>query len=237
MTASALSKPLPPRELDIRNLGRREYSEVWELQRELQQNVMMGEKPDTLILCEHEPCVTVGRSAKGLTNLRLTRQELDESGIPVFEIERGGDLTYHGPGQLVCYPILDLKQRHKDVHWYMRSLEEVLIRTAAAFRLEASRVEGRTGVWVKKSRISPHEVKIAAIGVRISRWVTMHGMSVNVQNCSQGFNLIHPCGITDRITSSLEQELGELAPSLSEVSAQMVHHFEQIMSYRGSTHG
>jgi lipoate-protein ligase B len=225
--------PLP---LEVRFLGRSSYDKVWDLQRELQKERIKGDIPDTLLVCEHDPCLTFGKSSGGRQNLRVSEKELQLRGVSVFEVERGGDITYHGPGQAVFYPIIDLKTRRRDVHWYMRSLEEIIINCLSDFSLESGRVEGRTGVWVPESKLSEQEAKVASIGVRISRWVTMHGFSVNVSDCSEGFNLIYPCGITDRKTSSLEQELGDFSPSLSEVSLQMVHHFEQFMSFKGRRH-
>jgi lipoyl(octanoyl) transferase len=159
-----------------------------------------GGIPDTLLLLEHEPVFTLGRNARA-DNVLLSAEALRERGFDVFETGRGGDVTYHGPGQVVGYPILDLAPDRKDVHRYVRDLEEVMIRTCADYALGGSRVPGLTGVWVGNE-------KIGAIGVRIARWVTSHGFAFNVAVDLQPFSLIVPCGIRDRGVTSLERLLG-----------------------------
>lgn len=181
----------------VQNIGRKSYKAVWDLQKEMQQQRIKGEIDDTLILVEHDPVYTLGKNA----NEDHLLQSRDES-IDVFNIERGGDITFHGPGQLVVYPILDLSNYKKSVSWYMRTLEQVLIDTLIEFKIIAQRNEGLTGVWVG-------DEKIAALGVRISRWVTMHGFSLNVNPDLSFYDGIIPCGIFDHGVTSMEQLLGE----------------------------
>jgi lipoate-protein ligase B len=181
----------------VQNIGRKSYKAVWDFQKEMQQQRIKGEIDDTLILVEHDPVYTLGKNA----NEDHLLQSRDES-IDVFNIERGGDITFHGPGQLVVYPILDLSNYKKSVSWYMRTLEQVLIDTLIEFKIIAQRNEGLTGVWVG-------DEKIAALGVRISRWVTMHGFSLNVNPDLSFYDGIIPCGIFDHGVTSMEQLLGE----------------------------
>ena len=181
----------------VQNIGQKSYKAVWDLQKEMQQQRIKGEIDDTLILVEHDPVYTLGKNA----NEDHLLQSRDES-IDVFNIERGGDITFHGPGQLVVYPILDLSNYKKSVSWYMRTLEQVLIDTLIEFKIIAQRNEGLTGVWVG-------DEKIAALGVRISRWVTMHGFSLNVNPDLSFYDGIIPCGIFDHGVTSMEQLLGE----------------------------
>ena len=181
----------------VQNIGRKSYKAVWDLQKEMQQQRIKGEIDDTLILVEHDPVYTLGKNA----NEDHLLQSRDES-IDVFNIERGGDITFHGPGQLVGYPILDLSNYKKSVSWYMRTLEQVLIDTLIEFKIIAQRNEGLTGVWVG-------DEKIAALGVRISRWVTMHGFALNVNPDLSFYDGIIPCGIFDHGVTSMEQLLGE----------------------------
>ena len=181
----------------VQNIGRKSYKAVWDLQKEMQQQRINGNIEDTLILVEHDPVYTLGKNA----NEDHLLQSRDES-VDVFNIERGGDITFHGPGQLVGYPILDLSNYKKSVSWYMRTLEQVLIDTLIEFKIIAQRNEGLTGVWVG-------DEKIAALGVRISRWVTMHGFSLNVNPDLSFYDGIIPCGIFDHGVTSMEQLLGE----------------------------
>lgn len=181
----------------VQNIGQKSYKAVWDLQKEMQQQRINGNIEDTLILVEHDPVYTLGKNA----NEDHLLQSRDES-IDVFNIERGGDITFHGPGQLVVYPILDLSNYKKSVSWYMRTLEQVLIDTLIEFKIIAQRNEGLTGVWVG-------DEKIAALGVRISRWVTMHGFSLNVNPDLSFYDGIIPCGIFDHGVTSMEQLLGE----------------------------
>ena len=181
----------------VQNIGQKSYKAVWDLQKEMQQQRIKGEIDDTLILVEHDPVYTLGKNA----NEDHLLQSRDQS-VDVFNIERGGDITFHGPGQLVVYPILDLSNYKKSVSWYMRTLEQVLIDTLIEFKIIAQRNEGLTGVWVG-------DEKIAALGVRISRWVTMHGFSLNVNPDLSFYDGIIPCGIFDHGVTSMEQLLGE----------------------------
>ena len=181
----------------IQNIGRKSYKAVWDLQKEMQQQRINGNIEDTLILVEHDPVYTLGKNA----NEDHLLQSRDES-VDVFNIERGGDITFHGPGQLVGYPILDLSNYKKSVSWYMRTLEQVLIDTLIEFKIIAQRNDGLTGVWVG-------DEKIAAQGVRISRWVTMHGFALNVNPDLSFYDGIIPCGIFDHGVTSMEQLLGE----------------------------
>ena len=181
----------------VQNIGRKSYKAVLDLQKEMQQQRINGNIEDTLILVEHDPVYTLGKNA----NEDHLLQSLDES-VDVFNIERGGDITFHGPGQLVGYPILDLSNYKKSVSWYMRTLEQVLIDTLIEFKITAQRNDGLTGVWVG-------DEKIAALGVRISRWVTMHGFALNINPDLSFYDGIIPCGIFDHGVTSMEQLLGE----------------------------
>jgi lipoyl(octanoyl) transferase len=178
------------------------YAEALALQRALVADRQAGRIDDLLLLVEHPPVLTLGvRGDGGRAHILATGDELAARGVEVFEAGRGGDITYHGPGQIVGYPIIDLKPDRQDVHRYVRDLEEVLIRTAASFGIEAERVKGLTGVWVANE-------KLAAIGVRIARWVTSHGFALNVSTNLDDFGLIVPCGISDRGVTSMEKLLG-----------------------------
>jgi len=181
----------------IQDLGQRPYQEVWAYQKEIQAKRIAGEIEDTFLMVEHEPVYTLGKNA----NENHLLQSRDQS-VDVFNIERGGDITFHGPGQLVGYPILDLSNYKKSVSWYMRTLEQVLIDTLIEFKIIAQRNDGLTGVWVG-------DEKIAALGVRISRWVTMHGFALNVNPDLSFYDGIIPCGIFDHGVTSMEQLLGK----------------------------
>lgn len=205
----ALASPLPgivPQEriCTVYRLGRLPYREAWAIQQELARQRKAREIPnrgsDALLLLEHDPVITLGRNAKR-EHLVSTAEVLEDEGIEVVETDRGGDITYHGPGQLVGYPILDLSLIRKDVVWYVRALEEVLIRTAADFGIEAQRIQELTGVWVNGA-------KLAAIGVHISRWVTSHGFALNLNTDLSNFRHIVPCGITGCAVTSFRELLG-----------------------------
>lgn len=188
------------RPLAVRRLGRIPYAEGLDLQARLVEERQAGLIPDTLLLLEHEPVFTLGRNAHQ-ENVLLPEAALRAKGFEVFETGRGGDVTYHGPGQVVGYPILDLKPDRQDVHRYVRDLEEVMIRTCADYDVVAGRIKGSTGCWVG-------EQKIGAIGVRLSRWVTSHGFAFNVDVDLAPFELIVPCGIRERGVTSLAKLLG-----------------------------
>ena len=196
--------------MTVRRLGVVDYAAALELQRELVEARRSGTIPDTLLLLEHPPVITLGVKTRGKpTNVVASPDELARQGVEVFETGRGGDVTYHGPGQLVGYPILDLSPHRRDVHRYVRDLEEALIRAAGAFGIEAHRVSGLTGIWAGSPR---REEKLGAIGVRISRWITSHGFALNVAPDLRHFQLIVPCGIVDRGVTSMEQLLGRPVP-------------------------
>jgi lipoyl(octanoyl) transferase len=190
----------PSRPLEVRRLGRMPYAEGLDLQARLVADRQAGRIPDTLLLLEHDPVFTLGRNARP-EHVLFPEAELRARGFEVFETGRGGDVTYHGPGQVVGYPIMDLAPDRCDVHRYVRDLEEVLIRTCGDYGVAAGRVPGMTGAWVGAE-------KIAAIGVRIARWVTSHGFAFNVAGDTAPFGLIVPCGIRGRGVTSLERVVG-----------------------------
>ena len=193
--------------LEVRRLGVVPYARALELQKGLVEERQAGRIPDQLLLLEHPPVITLGVKARGdRSNVVASPAALDAEGVEVVESGRGGDVTYHGPGQLVGYPILDLRPDRCDVHRYVRDLEEVLIQTARAFDVTAARVPGLTGVWVG------HD-KLAAIGVRIARWVTSHGFALNVNTDLAHFDLIVPCGIPDKGVTSFRRILGRDLPA------------------------
>jgi lipoyl(octanoyl) transferase len=211
----------PSRRLVVQRLGRIGYAEGVERQKALVQARIAGEIDDTLLFVEHPPVITLGVRTRGAsTNIRADEGALAAQGVEVHETGRGGDVTFHGPGQLVGYPIIDLKPDRQDVHRYVRDLEEVLIRTAADFGIDAGRVKGFSGAWVG-------DAKLAAIGVRISRWVTSHGFALNVTTDLSGFDLIVPCGITDRGVTSLSALLGRNVP-MDDVERSVVTHFAAV---------
>ncbi len=202
--------PAVARAFDVRRLGRVGYGEALELQARLVDERRRGAIGDTLLLLEHPPVITLGVKTRGKpTNIVASPEALAAEGVTVFETGRGGDITYHGPGQLVGYPILDLRPDRCDVHKYVRDLEEALIVALREFGIEGGRVEGRTGVWVGPEG---REEKVAAIGVRISRWITSHGFALNVSTDLRHFRLIVPCGIADRGVTSIERVLGRPVP-------------------------
>ena len=204
--------------LDVRHLGRVAYQKGLDLQQELVTQRQQGQIPDTLLLLEHDPVFTMGRNAK-LENVLFPAEVLQARGFEVFETGRGGDVTYHGPGQVVGYPILDLSHR-KDVHRYVRDLEEVMIRTCADYGVAASRVTGLSGTWVG-------DEKIGAIGVRIARWVTSHGFAFNVATDLSPFDLIVPCGIKSRGVTTLERLLGRPV-EIAEVAERLAAHVAAV---------
>jgi lipoyl(octanoyl) transferase len=209
------------RRLTIRRIGRIGYAEGVELQKALVQQRIAGEIDDTLLFVEHPPVITLGVRTRGnLANVRADAGALAAQGVEVHETGRGGDVTFHGPGQLVGYPIIDLKPDRQDVHRYVRDLEEVLIRTAADFGIVAGRIKGFSGAWVG-------DVKLAAIGVRISRWVTSHGFALNVTTDLSGFGLIVPCGIADRGVTSLSALLGRDV-AIADVERSAIAHFVAV---------
>jgi lipoyl(octanoyl) transferase len=212
------------RSIEIRRLGRTPYADALALQRALVEDRRADQIGDVLLLLEHPPVLTVGvRGDGGRSHILASQEALAARGIEVHETGRGGDVTYHGPGQIVGYPIISLKPDRCDVHGYLRDLEEVLIRVAADFGIDAARVPGLTGVWVG-------EHKLAAIGVRISHWITSHGFALNVRPNLEDFELIVPCGIADRGVTSLAR-LGCPA-TRSDVEDRIVTHFGDVFDRR-----
>jgi lipoate-protein ligase B len=186
--------------LRVEDLGLRPYDEVLELQRELRRRRIAGEiGEDVLLLVEHPPVITLGRGTRP-GSLPIAPAELERRGVEVFEVERGGDVTFHGPGQLVGYPILDLRGHRQDLHWYLRSLEDVLIQALGRLNIEADRNPGLTGVWTAGR-------KIASIGIHVKQWVTLHGFALNVTTDLDPFDLIVPCGIRQVVMTSVASEL------------------------------
>ena len=209
-------------------LGRVAYAPTWTLQEKLKNRLVTTRKhgehlPHLLLLLEHPPVYTIGKSGQS-DHMLLDEDYLSKHGIEFFQIGRGGDITYHGPGQLVVYFLLDLNQFYRDLHRFMRDLEEIVIRTLHDFNLTGFRVPGRTGVWVGTPG---QERKICAFGIRCSRWVTMHGLALNVNTNLSFFNHIVPCGITDRSVTSISMEL-ERRCDLVTVSKYMANHFADV---------
>ena len=187
--------------LIVADLGRRPYGEVLELQRDLCRRRVAGETADDLLLLvEHDPVYTMGRSTRP-TSLPVAPEELRRAGTEVYEVERGGDVTWHGPGQLVGYPIIDLRRHREDLHWYLRELEGALIDALATLDVPAARSPGLTGVWTRGR-------KIASIGVHVKQWVTLHGFALNVTTDLTAFGRIVPCGIQQMEMTSVSKELG-----------------------------
>jgi lipoate-protein ligase B len=208
------------RELEIRRLGVVPYDEALVMQRDLVEERRAGHVPDLLLLLQHPAVITLGvKGDGGRANIVATDERLGELGIAVHETGRGGDVTYHGPGQIVGYPILDLKPDRCDVHRYVRDLEEVMIRVCADYGVTAGRIQGLTGTWVGAE-------KIGAIGVRLSRWITMHGFAFNVSTNLDHFKLIVPCGISDRGVTSLEKATGVRVP-LGDVEDALIRRFSE----------
>jgi lipoyl(octanoyl) transferase len=209
------------RPLEVRRLGLMPYGEALALQRALVEDRRAERIPDTLLLVEHPHVLTLGvRGDGGRSHILATAEALASRGVEIHETGRGGDITYHGPGQVVGYPIIDLKPDRCDVHRYVRDLEDVLIRTASDYGVLAERVDGLTGVWVGRE-------KLAAIGVRIARWITSHGFALNVTTNLDYFGLIVPCGIADRGVTSLAKLTGRpIDPA--EVGNRIAGHFANV---------
>ncbi len=211
------------RAIGVRRLGRVSYEDGLELQKKLVERRRAGEIGDQLLLLEHPPVITLGvKSRNDRSHVVASKTALEAEGVDIFDTGRGGDVTYHGPGQLVGYPILDLRPDRCDVHRYVRDIEEVMIRTASAFGVTAGRLPGLTGAWVGND-------KLAAIGVRIARWITSHGFAFNVNTTLDHFDFIVPCGITDRGVTSLQKLLGRNIP-MSEVEDATESAFRQVFT-------
>jgi lipoyl(octanoyl) transferase len=200
-------------------LGTVDYAAAHRLQKQLQAKRIAGEVPDTVLLLEHPPVLTMGRSAKE-QHIIAQPDALEAQGISVHEVGRGGDVTYHGPGQLVAYPIIDLKPDRRDVRKYMWSLEEAMIRTCKEFGLSATRIGGLNGAWIG-------DRKVGAVGVRISRWVTMHGLALNANSDLSHYELIVPCGIQDKAVTSISAELGRTI-GVPDVADPLARHFAEL---------
>ena len=205
----------------VYQLGHIDYRKAYDIQEMLWSQKFEDHAADTILLLEHPPIFTIGKSGK-LDNLLVDRGELARKGISVFFTNRGGDITYHGPGQLVVYPIIDLTNRGKSVHQYIHDLEEVVIRTLADFSIEAQRDFKHVGVWVG-------DEKIAAIGVRIRRWIAMHGLALNVNPNLEHFSLINPCGILDRGVTSISTILSRHVP-MDVVTGRLVQRFSEVFN-------
>ena len=222
--------------VQVINLGKDDYQRVWDYQeeifkktvdqkianRKIEDQALHAKTENCLILCEHPHVYTLGKSG-ALENLLLDEQGLQEHEAQFYRINRGGDITYHGPGQLVAYPILDLENFFTDIHKYLRLLEETVILTLAEYGINATRSPGETGVWLDVG--TPFARKICAMGVRASRWVTMHGFALNVNTDLGYFDLMIPCGIKDKAVTSMAAELNGIPQDMVEVKAKLLKHF------------
>jgi len=211
------------KEMLLLNLGLEPYNRALDLQHRLVAARREGRIEDALVLLEHPPVITLGRRGDE-RNIVASRELLAQLGIEVHRVERGGDVTYHGPGQLVGYPILDLRGHRQDVGWYMHSLEEVLIRALSDFGVEAGRLEGRIGVWIG-------DKNIAALGARIEEWITYHGFALNVSPDLSHFDLIIPCGLKEFAVTSMEEVLGE-PPDMEAVRRAVTSRFGEVFDVR-----
>lgn len=216
------------------DLGFCPYREAWNLQKE-HFNAMVALKREGkqieieyLFLTEHPPVLTMGKHAH-ISNLLVSDERLKSMGIECIPIERGGDITYHGPGQLVAYPLIDLEQHHLGVHDYVDLIEETVIRTIAEYGIKGERVEGASGVWIGKG--TPRERKICALGVKCSRFVTMHGLALNVNTDLSGFSLINPCGFVDKGVTSMAVETGREL-HMTDVKARLEFHFRELLKLK-----
>lgn len=229
-------------QVNFQHLGTIEYKQAWDFQESLlaknlaikkrnrerellQRDDAIEETESHFLLCEHEPVFTLGKSG-AMENLLVNNQYLIEKGISFFKTNRGGDITFHGKGQIVGYPILDLELLKPDIVLYMRNLEEIIIRTLAEYGIKTERSPGETGVWIDTD--IPHKArKICALGVRTSRWLTMHGFALNVNTDLHFFELIIPCGIQNKQVTTMQKELGYEVP-LHEVENKIKKHFEEV---------
>ena len=236
--AAEFSTPLAPvgqRTIRVQRLGLVPYVPTWDMQEELlaatlalkadnRQAEAAGQlpapTPNHLLFCQHPPTYTLGKSGKP-EHLLLDEAALAAHGATFHRINRGGDITFHGPGQLIAYPLLDLENFRPDIHWYLRALEEAVMQTLATYGLRAGRIAGLTGVWLDWEAGAANPRKICAMGVRCSRWVTLHGLALNVNTDLSYFSHIVPCGITDKAVTSLQAELGHAVP-LAEVQERLL---------------
>lgn len=203
------------------NLGQIEYEEALQLQRSLVSLKQSQDLPEILLLLEHNPVITFGRAGRE-GNLLSDQDTLKQAGVKVFYIERGGDVTFHGPGQLVAYPIFDLNHWKRDMHLFLRNLEEVIILTLREYNLRGERIKGLTGVWVEGK-------KIGAIGVAVKKWISLHGLALNVNTDLSYFEFIHPCGIKDRPVTSMREMLGKEI-NLEDVAELVRQKFSEVFS-------
>jgi len=197
-------------EFNVFDLGLVNFNDSWSIQRDIFNKVKNGKLTSALVLCQHYPVITLGRSAKR-KNILISDDKLNSLGIPVYEVERGGDVTYHGPGQIIAYPIFNLNLLKKDIHLFLRQLEEITINLLREFKIEAKRNPGYTGVWVDQLKNNNPKLslkKIASIGIAIRNWITFHGLSINIKKFDLGkYSLIKPCGLEIEVTS-IESILG-----------------------------
>ena len=219
------------KQVQFQDIGLRPYKEVWDFQENLlAQNISAKQSgtppPNYLLFTEHYPVYTLGKNGNE-ANILINEAERVEKAVEYYHINRGGDITYHGPGQIVGYPVIDLDQFKTDLGWYLRSLEEVIILTMNYYGLHGERSKGETGVWPNAS-VKGSERKICAMGIRCSRWITMHGFALNVNNDLSFFNNIIPCGIQDKKVTSLAQELGRNI-DMNEVKQLLKENFETVV--------
>jgi len=224
------------KKIKLQDLGKKDYKETWDYQEELFKGIIdvkiqnrkentFVETPNYFLFVEHPHVYTLGKSGD-ISNLLLSEKQLQDKGATFYKINRGGDITYHGPGQIVGYPILDLENFFTDIHKYLRFLEEVIILTLAEYNIKATRSTGETGVWLDVG--TPFARKICAMGVRASRWVTMHGFALNVNANLGYFDNIIPCGIKGKAVTSLQVELGVESVNEEEVKEKIQKHFQQL---------
>lgn len=224
------------KKIKLQDLGKKDYKETWDYQEELFKGIVdvkiqnrkestLVETPNYFLFVEHPHVYTLGKSGD-ISNLLLSEKQLQDKGATFYKINRGGDITYHGPGQIVGYPILDLENFFTDIHKYLRFLEEVIILTLAEYNITGTRSEGETGVWLDVG--TPFARKICAMGVRASRWVTMHGFALNVNANLGYFDNIIPCGIKGKAVTSLQVELGVESVNEEEVKEKIQKHFQQL---------
>ena len=215
------------RKLAIKKLGLISYQEAVSIQKELQQELIAGGESDYLLVCNHPPVITYGRK-EAIKHLKTEEATLEQNNISVFKSERGGDITYHGPDQIILYPIINLNFHKRDVHWYLRQLEDVVIQTLGEMQLPTIRVKDKSGVWVNNQQ------KISSLGVRLSRWCTMHGIALNVLE-TNNFELIVPCGLTNAEMTSVQQQLNIEAEQAEVLMAQcqslLIQNFCSVFGY------
>jgi len=203
------------------NAGKLKYADAWQLQKKMFNHVSENKDVHYFLVTEHPPVITIGKNG-GHENLLITRKDLDNKKIELYEIDRGGDITFHGPGQIVGYPILNLTNFKKDVHWYLRKLEEIIIKTLAVFGYVGEQHSGLTGVWIGSK-------KICAIGVKITRWITMHGFALNISTDLDYFQFIVPCGINDKGITSLSELNGTIF-SFEDVYPVLLESFQSVFN-------